>query len=325
MKLRTILDDPAFDFQLDYSSGVITLGSCFSEVVGNYLQQHKFPVKSNPFGTVYNMKSVLDVIRNAVDDTLPEERRIVSREGLFFHLDYHSQFYSDSPQGLTGHIRSAGHDFRQFLSGARLLIITLGTSWVYAFEGDTVSNCHKLPASHFEKRFLGLDEQRELLSLLISTVRRLNPHLKIMFTVSPVRHIKDGLTENGASKAVLRVICQEAVQNYPGTCYFPSYEVMMDDLRDYRFYRADLIHPNEVAENHICTLFMKSVVSEEARKISEEWGRVRQAMEHRPLNPGSASHRAFLLNLREKIKTFGPYFEVREEAEEVEERLKAFG
>lgn len=322
MKLRTPLDIPPFDFKLDHSSRIMTLGSCFSDVIGNYLQHRKFSVKSNPFGTVYNLKSFCDVVGNALFDILPEEDRIVGRDDLFFHLDYHSDFYSDSPEGLMDRIRAAGKDFREFLLRADLLIITFGTSWVYKFEEETVSNCHKLPASRFEKHLMDLEDQRGWLNILITNLQNANPDLKIMFTVSPVRHIKDGIPENGLSKAILRVLCDEGVKDYSGTCYFPSFEVMMDDLRDYRFYKPDLIHPDEVAENYICELFMKSAVTGEAHRISEEWYKVRKALEHRPMNPGSESHRAFLENLLAKIKTFRPFFEVSEECEAVERWLE---
>lgn len=324
MNLRTALEAPVFDFKLDYGSGVITLGSCFSDVVGNYLENRKFSVKSNPFGTVYNLKSLCDVITNAVDAFCPEENRVVSRDGLFFHLDYHSEFYSETFEGLIQRIREAGRDFKAFLQEADLLILTLGTSWVYRHEGEPVSNCHKLPASRFEKHLLSLEEQRERLNFLISKVRSVNPELKIMFTVSPVRHIKEGIQENSVSKALLRLICDEAVKNYPATSYFPSFEIMMDDLRDYRFYKPDLIHPDEVAETYICELFMKSVMSEEARATSEAWHKVRMALNHRPLNPQSTSHLAFLKKLAAKIRTFETFFDVSEECEELEKRYREF-
>lgn len=323
MKLRTAIDVPAYDFKLDHRSGIITLGSCFSEVIGSFLEQRKFSVKSNPFGTIYNLESVSEVVGNALDDRLPDEGRIVSRDGLFFHLDYHSEFYSDSPAALLDRIRTAGQQFRDFLTGAGLLIITPGTSRVYTFEEKVVSNCHKLPASRFEKRQLSLEEQRGLLDRLITRLRSVNPALKLMLTVSPVRHTRDGLTENSVSKAILRVLCDEAVKSHPGVFYFPSFEVMMDDLRDYRFYKPDLIHPDEVAENYITELFMKSVMTEEACRLSEEWSRIRMALAHRPLNPGTEAHRAFLGNLRDKIKAFRPFFDVSGEYEEVERRLRA--
>lgn len=322
MKLRTALDVPVFDFKLDHRSGIITLGSCFSEVIGTYLQQRRFWVKSNPFGTVYNIMSVYEVVANALDDILPEEGHMVSRDGLFFHLDYHSDLYSDSPEGLMDKIRVAGRDFRESFMEARLLIITLGTSWVYTWEGQVVSNCHKLPASRFQKQLLDLKVQTEMLDFLVAKLRSFNPELKLMFTVSPVRHTKDGIPENSVSKAILRVLCDEAVKNYPNVFYFPSFEIMMDDLRDYRFYKPDLIHPDEVAENYIAELFMKSVMTEEACRLSEEWNRVRIALAHRPLNPGSAAHREFLTNLLARIKTFRPFFEVSEEYGEVERRLQ---
>lgn len=322
MKLRTELDIAAMDFRVDHGSRILTLGSCFSDVIGNYLHQRKFRVKNNLFGTVYNLKSLGDVVENAIDELTPRQDRIVMRDELFFHLDYHSAFYSPTRAGLTEHIKRAGTDFREFLMTADLLIITLGSSWVYTYEGEAVSNCHKLPASRFEKCLMGMEQQTAALHRLVARLRSVNPGLRLLVTVSPVRHIKDGIPENSLSKAILRVVCDVAVKEHPGICYFPSFEVMMDDLRDYRFYKPDLIHPNEIAENHICELFMKGAVTEEARKISEEWNRIRQSMEHRPLNPGSTSQRAFLHHLLEKIAVFRPFFDISEEYKEVERRIR---
>lgn len=325
MKLRTELAPPSFGFTLNHRSGIVTMGSCFSDVIGKYLHQRKFSVRSNPFGTVFNLHSLCGALQKAVEGAAPAEDRVVYRDGLYFHLDYHSEFSGQTVHELLGNIEAVGQGLRAFLAQAEVLILTLGTSWVYKSGDEPVSNCHKLPASNFEKYLLGLEEQKELLRQLTGSVSALNPALKLVLTVSPVRHIKDGIPENSLSKALLRLVCEEAVKNYPRTFYFPAFEIMTDDLRDYRFYKSDLVHPTEMAEAYICGLFMKSAVSEEARALGEEWNKVRQALEHRPLNPHSASYREFLIGLGEKIKAFESHFEVREEYEALEKRLAALG
>ena len=323
MKLRTEITLSPSGYALDHGAKIMTLGSCFSAVAGNYLLQRKFTVKNNPFGTLYNVKSLCDVLAGAVDGVPAREDRAVSRDGLFFHLDYHSSFWSDTREGLLQRITETGREVREFLREADLLIITLGTARVYRYKGEAVSNCHKLPAVLFTQHLLEPAEQSGLLHRLVKKVRELNPGLKLVFTVSPVRHIKDGIAENSLSKALLRVLCEEAVNSFENTWYFPSFEMMMDDLRDYRFYQPDLIHPDEVAENYICSLFSAWAVSPGARKLGEDWTKVRQALEHRPLNPSVVSQRPFLLGLLEKIESFSGHFDVREEREEVKRRLAA--
>ncbi len=325
MKLRTELAPSPFGFTLNHRSGIVTMGSCFSDVIGEYLHKRKFSVRSNPFGTVFNLHSLCGALRNAVEGTAPAEDRVVYRDGLYFHLDYHSEFSGRTAEELLENIQAVGRDLRAFLAQAEVLILTLGTAWVYKSGDEPVSNCHKLPASKFGKHLLGLEEQKELLRQLTGKIRTLNPGLKLVLTVSPVRHIKDGIPENSLSKALLRLVCEEAVKNYPQTFYFPAFEIMTDDLRDYRFYKADLVHPTEMAEEYICSLFMKSAVGEEARELGEEWNKVRQGLDHRPLNPHSPSYRAFLAGLSEKIKAFESHFEVKEEYEALEKRLEALG
>lgn len=322
MNLRTRLEFPSYDFRIDHSSQVLTLGSCFSEVIGQYLHERKFRVLSNPFGTVYNPVSLQNLVDLGLDMKDLDASKWVERQGVYFHMDVHSQFWGTSKEHFLEQWTQAKVLFQQAWGKMNLLVLTLGTSWVYTQEGEVVSNCHKVPSARFQKRLLSLDEEVEALRSLMEKVP---PGCKVLISVSPVRHIKDGLAENGLSKALLRV-CTDAVSAaYPNVFYFPSYEALVDDLRDYRFYADDLIHPSSLAEAYICEAFMERVVRTDARDLGVAWKKVHTSLSHRPLQEGTATHKAFLENLLQKIETFRPHFDVSTEWAEVQAKYSALG
>jgi hypothetical protein len=322
MILRTEISPEKFDFEINHSSRILTIGSCFSDVMGGFLFQNKFKVSSNPFGTVYNLKSISDLIQISLGLKGVTEEWITERDGVYFHYGYHSEFYAVSKELLLTKIREASRAVGEFLKKTDLVIVTLGTSWVYELDDSVVSNCHKVPASKFTKRLLSYEEQQGILEELVKLVQGINPEIRVVFTVSPVRHIKDGLVENSVSKSILRILCDSAIKKFEKVYYFPSYEIMLDDLRDYRFYKADLIHPDEVAERHIIEQFSKAVFSDETVKIISEWSKIRMALNHRSFNPNSAAHGSFLVTLQSKIAVFKPYFDVREELQQVSAQLE---
>lgn len=322
MNLRTILAFPPYAFKIDHTSQVLTLGSCFSEVVGQFLTERKFQVLNNPFGTVYNPVSLLHLVEMGLGVRALNENKWVERDGLIFHMDVHSHFWGCSRGEFLDKWNEACHAFQKAWSQMDLLVLTLGTAWVYTKDSQVVNNCQKVPASHFEKRRLTVEEQLSALRTLVG----LRPgNSQVLISVSPVRHIKDGLAENSLSKALLRVSATELCDSEGKVHYFPAYEAMMDDLRDYRFYKEDLIHPTDVAEGYICEAFMQQLVSSGARERAEAWQKVRTALKHRPLQEGTAAHRTFLENLLQKIETFRPHFDVSTEWAEVQAKYSALG
>jgi hypothetical protein len=322
MNLRTEIIPEKFDFEINHAHKILTLGSCFSEVVGNALCGSKFTVCSNPFGAVYNLKSIFELVKVSLGRKEINEDWIVERDGVHFHHGYHSEFYDFTKEGLLLKIQDVSKGVSEYIQESEMILITLGTSWVYEKQGEVVSNCHKFPSSGFFKRLLGYEEQKEMLDGLIHMIQNVNPKVKLILTVSPVRHVKDGLVENNVSKSILRILCDYAIHAYASVYYFPSYEIMIDDLRDYRFYKSDLIHPSDLAEKYIVTLFSKSIFSEKTRRIIEDWGKIRMALNHRPLHVNSNAHKSFLVALHGKIEGFKPVFDVTEELIEVSSKLQ---
>lgn len=322
MNLRTEIRINAYDFQLEPESLVLTFGSCFSDVIGNFLCNNKFNALSNPYGTVYNLKSMADILESVMNPDWQIDRTlIIEQQGIFFHYGFHSEISGETEKEIVKRINQLHKKTAKHLANTNFLIITLGTSWVYEKNSVVVSNCHKIPASTFSKRLLSYQEQKDILESLVTNLQQFNPSIKIILTVSPVRHIKDGISENSISKAILRMLCDHAVSKISNVYYFPSYEVMIDDLRDYRFYKEDLIHPTQMAEDYITALFSKAVFSEETLKILEEWSKIRTALNHKPFNPKSEAHQSFLINLQKKIKMFQSHFDVSDELELVEAKL----
>jgi hypothetical protein len=319
ISLKTEVNFKEYPFRLNHDSGIITMGSCFSEVVGEFLYDRKFKVLSNPFGTVYNLYSIVNLWKHALGVQSLSEKHFIEKDGLYFHYDLHSSFYGVSKVDLWDKINLAAATFVDQLKDTDLMILTLGTSYVYTYEEAVVNNCQKQPSKFFQKRLLSLQEQISAFEEGFHLIRTVRPDVQFLISVSPVRHIKDGVVENSLSKSLLRVLCDQISSDQ--VHYFPSYEVMLDELRDYRYYKEDLIHPSTQAEHFICSLFMESVVEDNARKIAEQWSKIIQGMQHRPLQPGSESHKAFLINLLKKIETFRPYFDVTKEWEAVKAEL----
>ena len=311
--LRTEIKIQNSDWNIGLKDSIITIGSCFSDSIGERLKKYKFNTLVNPFGTVYNPISIFRLLQDQPID--PD--RVVENQGLFLHYDFHSSFRKDNKEDLLKSLDEIKVSTIDKLRKADCLVITLGTAWVYelASTGEIVANCHKVPQKGFSKRLLGLKEIIKAFDGLVESLRPLNPDLKILLTVSPVRHIKDGIEENQLSKSMLRVICDFAVSSYDHVAYFPSYEIMMDDLRDYRFYKDDLIHPTEFAEEYIWKKFMETYFDSETLEFVKEWQSILAAMEHRPFNPGSPDHRLFCQSQIEKLDALSEVVDVREEKE----------
>jgi hypothetical protein len=202
----------------------------------------------------------------------------------------------------------------------------LGTAWTYQLKttNSLVANCHKQPADLFEKRILSLEEMTNSLKTAFETILAKNPALKIILTVSPVRHIKDGITENQLSKSLLRVLCAELEKSFANSCYFPAYEIMMDELRDYRFYKPDLIHPTEQAENHIWEKWSESFFTPITQKKINQLSKINLDLQHRPLNPHGKGHQEFLQKLLGKLERLQPEFDFSTEIKNIRDQLQAF-
>ena len=305
MKFRTEIKIEKGSPQINYDSRIALFGSCFSDHISNYLRQFQFQIFTNSHGIVFHPLA----IENAISQNL--DRKIYTIDDLnqigeiWFSYQHHSKFSSIDPKKTLENINQSIERGHRFLTEATHLIITLGTAWVYKrSDGIIVANCHKVPQREFDKILLS---QKEISDSLIRTIEKLKlqtPTIEIILTLSPVRHLKDGFIENSRSKAIL-LSAIHSVCDLKIAKYFPSFEIMMDDLRDYRFYDKDLIHPSETAVDYIWQQFAATWIDTSIEKDMKEIINVFTAMEHRPFHEESEAHQKFLteLNLRQNILT----------------------
>ncbi len=301
---RTVMKAKSFDFDISYQSKMMFIGSCFTENIGNKLKKLKFKVNINPFGIIYNPVSVVQSL-----DFILENKEFKETD-LFFYKEYWHSFYHHGKFSQTlkkktlDLINISISDSFRFLKDADFLFITLGTAWVYSHvkTNKIVANCHKVPVSEFEKRILNENEIVSVFNEFINKIRLVNKKLKIIFSVSPVRHLKDGFVENFLSKAILRTTIEKIIKNNKNTYYFPAFEILNDDLRDYRFYNSDLVHPNEQATTYIFDFFKHGFFSDETDKISEKVQKIMFSRNHKLFNSGTEQSRKFIISSLKNIK-----------------------
>jgi lysophospholipase L1-like esterase len=314
---------PKSTFEINHTSKILTLGSCFADNMGAYLNAHKFEVLANPFGNVYNLISLLNVIESCVDSKKWDDEDFVERDELFFHYDFHTEIHAESKSELIEKINKIADKTRAFLKEADVVVFTLGTSWVFKRKSNDkiVANCHKQNATTFEKILLSVENQTLAFEKIMVLIKSINPNIQIISTVSPVRHIKDGLAENSISKAILRIVINQMLEKHENCSYFPSFEIMIDELRDYRFYDEDLIHPSSKAIAYISDKFSETYFSKKTVEICEEWTKIKISIAHRPLNVNSNAHQIFLNKLYHKVKDFSQHFDVVEELELIKQQI----
>ncbi|SFS64682.1 GSCFA domain-containing protein [Lutibacter maritimus] len=289
--------------QIDYNSKLVLIGSCFSENISKKLHYFKFPTFSNPFGILFNPIAIENLITNAINLKKYSEKNTFSLNERWHCFDAHSDISAITQNELLLNLNSAIKQTHQQLKNASHIVITLGTAWVYRFiETDTiVGNCHKVPQKKFLKEMLSVDEILASLQNTCVLIKDINPTATIIFTVSPVRHLKDGFIENTQSKAHLISAVHQIITTKNKLFYFPSFEIMLDDLRDYRFYSSDMMHPNETAINYIWEQFKYVWIDEKTFATLKEVDTIQKGMAHRPFNSSSTQHQQFLKTLHDKI------------------------
>ena len=287
---------------IDYQSKILLLGSCFVENIGEKFEYFKFLSLQNPFGILYHPKAIENLILNAINEKEYDESGVFHHNERWHCFDAHSDLSSTSKEELLNDLNSAIKLTNQQINQSTHIIITLGTAWAYRFiETDTiVANCHKVPQKKFLKQIQSVKSIIESLEAMIELLRSVNNKLSILFTVSPVRHIKDGFTENTQSKSHLISAIHQVVELRKNIHYFPSYEIMMDELRDYRFYSEDMLHPNKTAINYIWESFQLVWISSEVKELMGGVDSVQKGLNHKPFNPKSEQHREFLQMLEIK-------------------------
>ena len=294
---------PATD-QLARTARVLTLGSCFADSIGARLTAAKVTALVNPFGTVFQPLALVKLLRAAAGEEVDWQQHVVQARGRWQSYDLHGSIGADSPVELLQDIQELVRRTGEFLRQADVVLLTLGTAWAYRLRetGELVNNCHKQSPDLFVKELLTPDEIINGLAETHAYLRRINPNLRFVLTVSPVRHLKDTLPLNSVSKSVLRVATHIVSDLLPGVAYFPAYEVLMDDLRDYRFYGSDMLHPTEVAEDYVWDKFARTYFDADFGRFRKEWASVQQSLGHRPLHEGAPEHREFLENTLQKLE-----------------------
>lgn len=306
MQFRTPIPIKRSNCPIDYNSKIMSFGSCFAVNMAEKLDYFKFQNSCNPFGILFHPLAIENLIYFAVYGKQFTENDIFFHNELWHCFDVHSDLSNSNKEDLLVSLNKKIKSTNQHLTESTRFIITYGTSWIYRnIENDSiVANCHKVPQKHFKKKLLTVEEIKESIANTIKLIHSVNPDCNIIFTVSPVRHIKDGFIENQWSKSNL-ISAIHSVLNTEhcklNTEYFPSYEIMMDELRDYRFYAEDMLHPNQVAIDYIWQRFKETTISESAFAVIEEVERIQKSLSHKPFNPNSKSHFKFESKVREKI------------------------
>ncbi|HCE53875.1 MAG: GSCFA domain-containing protein [Lutibacter sp.] len=302
MNFRTNIQLQKKENQIDYASKLLLIGSCFSENISKKLAYYKFDAASNPFGILFNPKAIETLILNSLNEKTYSESDVFLLNERWHCFDAHSDLSATVKNELLHNLNLAVKSTNKRLKETTHIIITLGTSFTYRFieTNAVVGNCHKVPQKKFAKELLSVDEITATLKNICHQISAINPKVTVIFTVSPVRHIKDGFVENSLSKAHLITAIHKTLGEVNGK-YFPSFEIMIDDLREYRFYNSDMIHPNETAIDYIWEQFNHVWIKENTFSVMKEVETIQKGLAHKPFNPDSREYKAFLENLNQKI------------------------
>lgn len=293
---RTEIPPLQIDVEISHQHHLLCIGSCFAEHIGSRLEQLKFPVNVNPFGIIYNPTSIVRVLEKLLSGTDYKKRDLFENLGLWHSYDHHGRFSHPNQLTALQQINHALNDARQFLKSTNRLILTLGTAHVFVDKqtNTVVANCHKMPGQTFDRRRLSVDEVAAPLVSILQKLKEEYPDLEVIATVSPVRHLRDGLLENQRSKATLLLGLETVCKALPFVHYFPSYEIVLDDLRDYRFYEKDLSHPNSSAIDYVWNYFENAFFTDKTKALCQRISQLSTAAAHRPFHPSSEAHQAFL-------------------------------
>ena len=305
MEFRTKVEIEAVRDRVDYDSRICMLGSCFAENIGQRLKYYRFRTELNPCGIVYNPMSVANVLKLVLAKYRFTERDLLYNTDKWVSLYHHGCFSAPTKELCLEHINERLGRAADGFEKTDLLLMTFGTAWVYRYKerGMIVANCHRFPAGDFERFCLTPEEIVGVYRPLIRQLREVNPKLRIVFTVSPIRHWKDGAHGNQLSKAVLLLAIDKLVQEFPDVYYFPAYDIVMDELRDYRFYGEDMLHISSLAVEYIWEKFKGTWISPAIEPLMKRVDKLNKSLAHRPFSPESDAYRKFQQQLRQEIET----------------------
>ena len=310
MKLQTQLPLEIQSPVIDYSSKLVLLGSCFAENIAEKFSYYKFQNNVNPLGVLFHPVAILDLLSRARQNKFYTDNDVFFSNGYWQSFQAHSRLNSTSQSEILDHLNKALKLTQNQLQSASHVILTFGTAWVYKHKQSktTVANCHKQPQSEFDKSILSVDELQDTFNSIISVLKSFNPKVTVVFSISPVRHLKDGFVENNLSKAHLMTALHSVINTTENTCYFPSYELLMDELRDYRFYKQDMVHPNQIAIDYVWDKFQTIWIHPEAIPIMQKVNNLQKGFAHKPIHPKTTAHAEFSSTLTKKAKALESRF-----------------
>jgi len=325
LKFKLTLPSKRSEHSIGYRDNLFLIGSCFSENMGAKLNTHLFKVFENPHGILFNPISVAQSLSDCIHNKQYAAADLFELNEVWNSWQHHTRFSGITAKKAVEKINESINKAHSFLKTADHIVITLGSAWVYKLNsqsphtaGQVVANNHKAPATWFDKELMKPGALTILLKNMVEELLQFNPHLQIIFTISPVRHLREGLVENNRSKAVLIQAVHEIVDGAENIAYFPSYEYVIDDLRDYRFYAEDLVHPNYAASNYVWEKWVETYMNEETQNIMKQVAELQLAMQHKPFFAGSSQHRAFLENCivkTERLLSLYPYLSLHDQVQ----------
>lgn len=314
MKLTTEVQCPKFPFLIDYNARLLSLGSCFAEHIGDKFTYYKFRITQNPFGILFHPNAILKIVERILSDKEFNTKDVFQRDGVWHSFYAHSRLSRSSKLEMIAGLNSAANALKTACETSTHILITLGTAFIYKHKptSEFVVNCHKVPAFEFEKQLTSVEDLKLILNQLIEAFLNINSKVNIIFTVSPVRHIKDGIIQNNRSKShlisALHNVLEERDSSNLG--YFPSFEMVMDEFRDYRFYKRDLIHPNTLTVDLIWERFKSSFISEAIIGDMTKVEKLQKSLHHRSsTNSGEAykKWKAYQSKLKNELNDSYPF------------------
>jgi GSCFA family len=324
MEFRTELHLSEKYPEISYQTPILSLGSCFADRIGTKLQENKFNTLVNPFGVIFNPISLFKHFEYVFSDSgqtiFSEKKQVQNPDGIWQHYDFHSKMGNSDKEIFQQNIFSQIQKTHFFLQKQPFCLFTFGTAFVYQHieNNEIVANCHKMPQKYFQKKMLTLEE----ITNSFDKIAHLFQNQKILLTVSPVRHLKDTLPLNSVSKAILRLACHYLQEKYENVYYFPSYEFTLDDLRDYRFYKPDMLHPTEQAEQYIWQKLTQACMSADTQATMQAWKNIQKSLGHHIFQENTPSAILFFKKLLENLKKLSTQIDVGQEIEKLEEIIK---
>ncbi len=328
MQLRTEINLKPSSFNVGYTDQVLLLGSCFTQNIGQWLDDHFFQINLNPFGIQYNPLSIAKGLNKLMDEYIYTEDDLFFANGMYNCYDFHSNFSSENKEVTLNQMNASRVNGTRSLDESSIMMVTFGTAWVYesAENQEVVNNCHKLHPKSFNRYRLSVKEIVEVWSKIVALKIENNSNFKFIFTVSPIRHIKDTLHGNQLSKSTLLLAIDQLQDLFPeNVFYFPAYEIVLDDLRDYRFYAEDMTHPSLLAVKYIQEVFASHYFNKETTEIYSQMLKFRQALNHRPKTPNSEEYKSFLtqnIHKLESIQNKYPYFRIDKITQVFKDKIK---